>query len=116
LIAATDVRMIVADGRAHLAGREVQNSLPGCVPHVAALRLLDDFRIDIATVTDQMLAEIGNLLSSCTLIISSLPSWTVHAAARHLDDTHRMAGRCKEALELRVPDHQSWRRFTSGCA
>ena len=50
--------MIVADGRTHLAGREVENLPAGRVPYVASTRLLDDFAIDVATVTDQMLAEI----------------------------------------------------------
>ena len=55
--------MIVANRRAHLAGREIQNFLPGRVPHVAPLRLLDNFRIDIPAVTDQMLTEISDLFA-----------------------------------------------------
>ena len=59
-----DVRMVVADGRTHLAGREVEDPLARGIPHVATLRLLDDFRIGIPTVADQVITEIlaGSIL------------------------------------------------------
>src|SRR5438105_5545549 len=55
--------MIVANGCAHLAGGEVQNFLSGPSPYVAALRLLDDFRIDIAAIADQMVAKVSCLFA-----------------------------------------------------
>src|SRR5690349_3391823 len=52
-----DVGMVVADGRAHLPGGEVEDLRPLGVPHVAALRLLDDLGVIVAAVADEVFAE-----------------------------------------------------------
>jgi len=85
-----DVRMVVADGRAHLAGREVED-LPACrVEDVAALRTLDNFGIRVAAVADQVLAEI---------------------AARFVRLTHRWLLACMACIGESLPVRASVRRL-----
>ncbi len=54
-----DVRMVVADGGAHLARREVEDLPALRVEDVAALRLLDDLVVGVAAVADQVGAKIA---------------------------------------------------------